>query len=195
VSGILRVERQREADHRKNNVPHFVTVDHPALADALAWTMAHGVEIRSKTGRFKGVCLGYLFPWAEKRTAGILARLRLSLPPGYLPKGTAWHGFRHWGASELARDGATVWDVQSWLGDKDPKMAARYVSMVRGETGSCVSRLARRIYRKVGRASGCNPKPCPNPLSRSADRMVRNADRRAFDHGAQHVRHNQKPST
>ena len=53
-----------------------------------------------------------------------------------------WHALRHWGASELARQGASVVEIQRSLGDRTPTAALTYVDQVRGTTGANSARLA-----------------------------------------------------
>lgn len=143
-TSTLRVVRQRLAPHRKNHRPHAVVLDAPRIVDlwARVASQSAGGELRSRSGWHRGKSEGFLFPWGLRRVAGLLARLRGCLGGGYLPKGLGWHAYRHWGASELARRGASVWDVQRWLGDSDPTMAVLYVDLVRGASASSISTLA-----------------------------------------------------
>lgn len=144
-TSVLRVERQRHCGHRKNRRPHAVRIDHPALRAALVWLLEHRTEAASQRARSRGGSDGYLFPWTHGYTDGFLRRLHLELGPGQLPRGVGWHAFRHWGASELARRGASVWKIQAWLGDSSPDMAASYVDTVRGSTTGSVAELGRSL--------------------------------------------------
>lgn len=140
---VLRVVRQRKHATRKNRRPHSVKIDHPELLECLRWTIANPDKIKCKNGWHRGQCDGHIFPWAKKKCDLMIARLRAALGEKYLPGGGGWHSFRHWGATMLAKTGASCWDVQCWLGDSDPKMAVLYVAMTRGETNGSVSQIAK----------------------------------------------------
>lgn len=142
---LLRVVRQRRSDKRKNRRPHVVRITAELHTD-LEWTVTHYDELRARTGWFRGSSssAGCLFPWSLRRTEGLLGRLRAGLPPGYLPPRRGWHAFRHWGATQLAREGASVWTVMRWLGDSSSSMAARYVDLF-GAGDDSVARLEERV--------------------------------------------------
>jgi hypothetical protein len=111
----------------------------PKLAAAISWTIANHESIRSRSGWHRGKSQAFLFPWAEKRVDGFLARVRSCFGPSvdlYMPRGLAWHVGRHWGASVLAARGATLFEIQRWLGDASPDVAEGYVNIVRGETSA-----------------------------------------------------------
>jgi len=133
---VLQVVRQRHSSHRKNHRPHAVELD-DETAKAVEWTILHYADIRPRTGYHRGVSDGFLFPWGLRYVDNFLGRLRAFLGPDsnkYFPPGTGWHGCRHWGASELARSGATLTELQAWLGDADPKVCLSYLDQVRGRT-------------------------------------------------------------
>lgn len=137
-AGVVHVTRQRSRELRKNRRPHAVVVDRELLRD-LAWTIANREQVKPRTGRFRGRSDGFLFPWALRFLEGFLERVRGHFGAErdqYLPKGLGWHAWRHAGATELARRGASILEIQQWLGDADPKMACRYVADVRGATCS-----------------------------------------------------------
>ncbi len=142
-AGVLRVVRQRRRPNRKNYRPHLVRVDCPELRRCLAWTIECHDALAARDARRRDKSAPHLFPWSTRYAERFLARLRARLGTKYLPQGIAWHAFRVWGATELARDGAGVFDIQEWLGDANPTVATGYVSFVRGTTSSSVSRLAR----------------------------------------------------
>lgn len=144
VTGVLRVVRQRENVHRKNRRPHSVRIEDAELRADLEWTIAHRADLKARTGWFQGRCELYLFPWGANAVAGLLRRARDRFGAdrdAYLPRGLAWHAFRHWGATRLAEAGATPVEIQAWLGDASPDVAMRYVAHVRGETVASTSRL------------------------------------------------------
>jgi integrase len=126
-TGILRVVRQRRSPRRKNRRPHRVEVTEPTFRADLDWTLAHRDALRARTGWWRATPAAWVFPWSLRRAEGLLERLRAALPAGYLPRGRGWHLYRHWGATMLARRGASVWDVMRWLGDSSARMATWYV--------------------------------------------------------------------
>lgn len=131
----LYVTRQRGESCRKNRRPHVVVIDDPQLRDALDWAIAH------KQGKSAG---GWLFAWSHRYEEAWLRRLRHYLGDDaalYLPPGAGWHQCRRWGATQLARHGASHYEVQAWLGDGSPGMACRYVEEVRGKTRGSTNRL------------------------------------------------------
>ena len=147
---VLHVVRQRTRPHRKNRRPHSVNLEaEPDIIADLEWTLANAKAIQSPAARFAGLAGVWVFPWGKDGAQGFVDRLRRDLPAGYLPAGTGWHACRHWGASELARRGASVWDIQRWLGDADPGVASGYIDEVRGATRAAPIGCAR-----VGEPSG-----------------------------------------
>jgi integrase len=144
VTAMLRIVRQRKRGERKNHRSHSVRIDDPIMRDELEWTIANRSALRSRRGWFRGGSEGFLIPWSLRRLNGLLSRLRGGLGPTYLPHRHGWHAFRHWGATELARAGKSVWEICHWLGDADPGMATRYVALFRGEAAS-VSELAKAV--------------------------------------------------
>lgn len=152
--GVLQVLRQRRQAWRKNRRPHSVTINAPELRAAIVWTLENRERIRSKMGFHRGSSDGFIFPWSTKYVYHFVQRLRKRLGEDvarYLPRRCGLHVFRHWGASTLARCGASTIEVQAWLGDADPAMACRYVDLVRGRTASSVAILAAR-WRESERA-------------------------------------------
>jgi integrase len=141
----LMVERQRVSPTRKNRRPHVCALaSAPELVADLEWTVAHCGELKSPTGWHRGRVDGHLFPWSLKYLDLFLDRVRAELgdkAAAYLPKGWGWHAFRHWGATRLAKNGATPSEVQAWLGDASPELACRYISTVRGVT--CAPAISR----------------------------------------------------
>ena len=133
----LRVVRQRRSPTRKNRRPHAVKVDAPELRLLLE----QALEL-PRGGRYPA--RSFLFPWGYNYAMSFLERLRAGLGAAYLPKGAGWHVCRHWGATELARSGASIWEIMAWLGDASPEVAARYVDMVRGLSVGGVRTLAAR---------------------------------------------------
>jgi integrase len=134
----LAVERQRVSPTRKNRRPHVCGLSTaPELVSDLNWTVEHVAELKSRTGWHRGRVDGFLFPWSLRYLELLLDRVRASLGADadrYLPDGWAWHSFRHWGATRLAKAGKTMAEVQAWLGDSSPELACRYVAMTRGVT-------------------------------------------------------------
>lgn len=140
---VLRVERQRRSPQRKNRKPLAVAIDAPDVRKLLELVIDHPELARS--ARAAGhPCAGYLFGWGYKYAASFLGHLRSRLGAKYFPRGGGWHVCRHWGATELARAGASVWDLCAWLGDSSPEVAQTYVDMVRGSSVGGVATLARR---------------------------------------------------
>lgn len=146
---VLSVTRQRRSPVRKNRRDHFVNVDSAQLRADLCWTLEHREEIRSRPGWHRGRSESFLFPWAHKRVEGLLQRLHEGLGPRYLPRGVGWHAFRHWGATSLAKEGASVAEIQAWLGVAESAIAATYIAMVRGNTSGAVGKLDARNRRIV----------------------------------------------
>lgn len=146
--GVLQVVRQRRSPRRKNYRPHSVNVDADTLRSAIAWTIENHASLGPQAPRRRAKLDRYMFPWSLPYCEAFLARVRASFGADrdrYLPEGLGWHAWRHWGASELARAGKSVFDIQAWLGHSEPAMAARYVDMVRGVTSASVSALAERM--------------------------------------------------
>ncbi len=132
---VLRIERQRENDQRKNGDPLFVHVVDDETHRALCWLREHAPELRSRMGNHKGRVDGFLFPWSERYLELFLARLRVGLGDEvdrYLPEGKGWHVFRHWCMTERAKRGEDVWQILRALGDRDMRMALVYVALARG---------------------------------------------------------------
>lgn len=166
ATSAIRVVRQRRRENRKNYRPHAVELD-ADLMTGIRWTIANRETIVLPGGEAL-LDAGWLFPWSTKALRKLRDRLRAALP-GYLPKGTAWHGFRHVGATRLALEGASVIDIQRWLGDRDPSMAIRYVASVRGATrAQCLTRAPRPCQRveQVG-PERVAPRPGPQPSCHS----------------------------
>lgn len=139
---VLLVIRQRDVPHRKNRLSHSVRLVEDELVECLEWTLAHRKKLKPRYGYFLGRSDGFVFPWAEKYLEGFLNRIREHLGKDverYMPPGVGWHHFRRWGATTLAREGATVWQVLQWLRDRDPTMAAHYVDVGRG-AADCLRR-------------------------------------------------------
>ncbi len=140
---VLRVERQRRSPQRKNRKPLAVRIDAPDVRRLLELVIDHP-ELAASRRSAGNPCQSYLFAWGYKYAAAFLKRLRDHLGPRYFPRGGGWHVCRHWGATELARAGASVWDLCAWLGDSSPEVAQTYVDMVRGSSVGGVATLARR---------------------------------------------------
>jgi len=137
-AGVVHVTRQRLFDRRKNRRPHAVEIDAELAAD-LRWAIDHRTAIKPRAGWHRGRSDGFVFPWGRKYLEAFIRRIRKSFGAErdtYLPRGLAWHAWRHAGASALADDGKTEIEIAEWLGDKDTKMAARYVARLRGATRS-----------------------------------------------------------
>lgn len=146
--GVLRVVRQRRSPHRKNYRPHSVRVDDTLLRWSIEWTIDHHDELGPQEPHRRAKLDPFMFPWSLPHCEAFLRRVKASFGDDrerYLPEGWGWHSWRHWGASELARAGKSVLEIQAWLGHSEPTMAARYVDMVRGVTSSSVSALAERM--------------------------------------------------
>lgn len=138
-TGVLRVERQRHAEHRKNWLPHSVHVTDRDLHCALVWSIDNRDALRPRFGSFRGKSDGYLFPWAERYLELFLSRIRDHLGAdahAYLPAGVGWHHWRRWGATQKARAGASVWEILRWLCDRGTDMAQHYVDVERGAAES-----------------------------------------------------------
>ena len=142
ITGTLSVVRQRYSPQRKNRRPHTLRVDDPAVRADLLWTLSHRREVRARSGWFRDRGSSYLFPWSSSYVTAFASRLRSALGPEYLPCGLAWHGYRHWGATQLARRGATPYGIRAWLGGGSMDVALSYVDMYRGTTFAAVSILA-----------------------------------------------------
>lgn len=128
---------------RKNGDHHYVTLDTDAARE-LEWTLAHYAEIRPRSGGHRGLSSGYVFPWSESKVSGLMKRIRAKAPG--LERGTAWHGFRHLGASTVAElSNGHVQTVQRFLGDKSAKAAGMYCEPVRGHTEIDTSALGRAL--------------------------------------------------
>jgi len=183
---VVRVERQRNKATRKNRRPHTVRVDHRPLWRALLWVRDNRAACTAATGWHRGGSDGYLFPWSKRYVEGMVDRLREHLGDDvdrYLPKGLGMHAFRHWGATELARAGATPIDVQAWLGHSTPNMAMRYIARVRGETSAAVSTIAKCSgvrWSNFGKSRSGNGGRghAPQTLNRSSRSIGRNKDAR-----------------
>lgn len=150
--GVLRVVRQRRSPHRKNYQAHSVRVDSASLRTSLEWMIDHHAELGPQDAHRRAKLEPFLFPWSLPHCEAFLRRVKASFGADrdkYLPEGCGWHSWRHWGATELARDGRSVLQIQEWLGHKDPATAARYVAFVRGETGASVSTLEARTAEAV----------------------------------------------
>ncbi len=144
-AGVLRVLRQRRSPHRKNHRPHSVRIDATALRWALEWAIDHHQDLGPQEPHRRRLLEPFLFPWSLPHCEKLLQRVKASFGADrdtYLPYGEGWHAFRHWGASELARQGKSPYELQAWLGHSDPVMASRYVDMVRGVTAGSVGALA-----------------------------------------------------
>lgn len=139
----LRVERQRRSPQRKNRKPLAVRIDAPDVRKLLQLVIDQP-ELASSRMAAGNPCAGYLFAWGYKYAAGFLEHLRAKLGAKYFPRGAGWHVCRHWGATELARSGVSVWDLCAWLGDSSPEVAQTYVDMVRGSSVGGVAALAKR---------------------------------------------------
>lgn len=167
---VLSVVRQRESSDRKNRRPHSVSVDSAVLHRSLVWAIANRQEFRAATGPRGRAGDAFIFPWSERYLEAFMKRLRFALGPSYLPAKTAWHAFRHWGASELARLGMSAWDLQAWLGDASVDVAVSYVASVRGMTRGTVGALARvaglksaKRVEKIARKQRANAAPEQQP--------------------------------
>jgi integrase len=146
-AGVLTVTRQRNRNQRKNKNPHVVALDGVTLALVL-WTAGHQAEVVDGRGEH---LRGWLFPWGKPYVAGFMGRIRAGLGDRadvYFPRGkTAWHGFRHLGATMVARDTGSAVEVQRFLGDASPGMAMCYMAQVRGGTSVDAGRVARALER------------------------------------------------
>ena len=136
--GKLTISRQRSRDVRKRGDWHVVYLRAPVAAD-LAWAIDHCVEMKARSGprRQQEDLSRYIFPWSHRYLDGLGRRIREALGrdvDAYFPRGTMWHGFRHGGATQIARrPGATAWDVQRYLGDRSLEMAACYAKAAGGD--------------------------------------------------------------
>lgn len=141
-TAVLQVVRQRMRSHRKNWRPHSVRIEDPELRAAWLWTLQHRDRCAPRGGPRSQAAEGYVFPWGERYLEYFLGRIRESLGEDvhkYLPKCNAWHVFRHWGATRKAREGATLGELMSWLGDASPTVAARYMDEARGQSVAVVA--------------------------------------------------------
>lgn len=131
-----RTDRQR-----KNGEHHYVDLGDDAARE-LEWTLANYGAVKSKTGWHRaGVLEGRIFPWGERRVANFMQRIRAAVP-GF-DAGTAWHGFRHLGATTVAElTNGNVQAVQAFLGDRSPTVAGMYCEPVRGHTRADAAALA-----------------------------------------------------
>ena len=155
--GVLTVNKQRGRMKRKNHRAHYPLLDAVTIK-YIQWTHLNRGEL--VTNKTQHLC-NFLFPFGKPWFAVFIDRLRAGLGDDasrYFPKGkTAYHAFRHLGATVVASQTGSVMEVSRFLGDKSCTVASMYMSQLRGSTSTSAVKVASELDKQQQRGFGGPP--------------------------------------
>lgn len=140
-NGIIRITVIRTRDgfgvrSRKNALngkPHVLRIDDGETAGILSAVLCKETRLRLAEPNQRELAERYILPWGPGHTKNLIAKWRRD-ERVQLPRGDGFHALRHYGATQLAASGATLIEIQAWLGDSTPNAAQTYLGQVRGTT-------------------------------------------------------------
>jgi len=139
--------RDRAVGTRKNALngkPHILAVDDGETAGILSALLDDDTRLRLAEVGQRELSRIYIIPWGPNHTVALMKRWRKD-EGVQLPKGDGWHALRHYGATQLAKSGASIIEIQAWLGDSTQTAAQTYIGQVRGTTEGCSRKIVARF--------------------------------------------------
>lgn len=132
-----------------NGKAHVLVIDDGETAGILSALLRDEVRLSLATKAQRELARDYVLPWGCDHMDTLMRAWRRD-PGVHLPKGDGFHALRHYGATALAANGATMTEIQGWLGDSTPTAAQTYMGQVRGTTCGTASRIVASFEQEKG---------------------------------------------